>query len=438
VTSDLTAPAGLLDIWLPVTQMAEFRRNPLIVQGGEGIYLRSSDGRMLLDGVSAAMVTSLGYSNERVRGAMVEQLGRLPFGPVLHGTSEPALELAARLTSILPGDLGRAFLVSGGSEATETALKMARQYHGLGGQPGKTKVIGRHGAYHGATKGALSVSGLRDRSLFTPLVPDVVRVTAPDSYRSSSAAEESVRAIERTIALEGRDTVAAVIVDPVMAAAGIVVPPRDHYRALREVCGEDILLIFDEVLTGFGRTGHWFAADHYGVVPDIVCLGKGMSAGYAPLSAAVARPEIAERFDDSGATFQHIHTFGGHPVAAAAGLAVIDELQERGLVEHAQSMGARLMDGLSALADRCPAIGDVRGLGLLAGIELVSDRELRTRFATPMAPRVVEHALEHEDLLIRCSRDVVQLAPPLISTPAEIDEILSRLERALQATLGAG
>lgn len=428
-------------IWLPATNMRRFREQPLIADRGEGIYLHTEDGRTLLDAISAAMVTGLGYSSAPVQAAITAQVNRLPFWPVLHGTTDVALNLVAKLNDVLPGDLGHVFLLSGGSEATETALKLARQYQQLIGQPRRTKVIARYGAYHGATRGALSASGLRDRAMFTPLVPEMIHVFPPNAYRcpmgcaNGSCDLSCLDLVDSVISAEGRDTIAAVIVDPVMAAAGMIVPPREYYRTLQELCGDDILLVFDEVLTGFGRTGHWFAADYYGVVPDIICLGKGISAGYAPLAATVARPHIAAAFDRSDSVFQHIHTFGGSPPAAAAGLTAITQIEDLGLVEQARVRGLRLAEGLRNLQERIPQIGDVRGLGLLAGIELVRDREQKIPFGEPLAPKIVDYALNHEDMLLRCSRDVVQLAPPLIATESEIDEMLARLERSIRGVI---
>lgn len=431
-------------IWLPVTNMSVFADDPLVIRSGAGMTLTTVDGRELLDGISAAMVTSLGYSNEHVQQAVTRQLQALPFHPVLHGTSEPAIALADRLSELLPGDLDRAFLLSGGSEATETAMKMARQYQLLSGNPLKTKVIARYRSYHGATRAALAASGLREKGMFEPLPSGFLHARAPDCYRcgaehtgSACCAGDCVEEIARTIDQEGRDSVAAVIVDPIMAAAGILVPPVSYYQRLREICGDDIVLIFDEVLTGFGRTGHWFAADYYGVVPDIVALGKGMSGGYMPLAAAVARKHIGDAFLD-GAVFQHIHTFGGHPAAAACGLAVIEEFERLNLVEHVHEMGARLEEKLWSMAARQPAIGDVRGVGFLWGVELLADTERRERMKIAPGPRVVEHALREEGLLVRASRDVVQLAPALIAGEAELDEIVARLERSIAAVVAEG
>lgn len=434
------AAPDLSHSWLHVTDMAAFARDPLVFRSGEGIAVTDADGRAYVDAVSAAMVTSLGYDNAHVRRALDEQAGRLPFWPLLHGANEPAVELAARLCALLPGDLDRAFLLSGGSEATETAMKLARQYHVIAGRPQKTKVVARYLSYHGATKGALAASGLRDKAVFEPLAPNVVHVLPPDRYRCpfgdlSPAACESaaVEAIERTIAYEGRGTVAAVIADPIMAGAGVIVPSRAYYERLREICGDDVLLIFDEVLCGCGRLGSFTAAEHYGVTPDLICLGKGLSAGFAPLAATVARRPIADAFDAAGAVFQHIHTFGGNPLSAAVGLAVLDELERRDLVANAAAMGARMLAGLRAIAQRNPHVGDVRGLGLLAGVELVADAATRRRFAQPPGPLVVDHARREEGLLLRASRDVVQLAPPLIVDTGQVDDILARTERAIDA-----
>ncbi len=429
-------------IWLPVTDMKAFAEQPLVIKSADGLTLKSDDGREFLDGVSAAMVTSLGYSNARVREAVSEQLAVLPFGPVLHGTTVPAVALADRLADLLPGELDRVFLLSGGSEATETALKLARQYHVLNGRPLKTKVIARYRAYHGATRAAMAASGLRDKGMFEPLPAGFLHVSPPDCYRCGAdhsgpdcCAEASLRQLAAMIDQEGRETVSAVIVDPIMAAAGVLVPPRSYYKGLRELCGDDVLLIFDEVLTGFGRTGYWFAADYYDVVPDIICLGKGISGGFMPLAATVATRRVAAPFLE-GAVFQHIHTFGGHPAAAAAGLAALDEFERLDVIARVHELGTALGDKLNAMAERHACIGDVRGLGFLWGIELVGDREQRTRLDVPPGPGIVAHALNHEHLLVRASRDVVQLAPALIAEAEQLDDIVERLERSITAVVG--
>ena len=426
-------------VWLDFMPMQEFREHPLIIVGGDGIRCRSLEGKEYIDAIGGASVTNIGYNNAAVRDAIKRQADELLFWPILHSTTVPAVQLARRLADLLPGDLNNAFLLSGGSEATECAMKMARQYHVNTGSPLRSKIVSRYWAYHGSTKGALSASGVADKQLFDPFLPGFIHVLPPYCYRCpfgqtpETCDIECARAVEWTLRLEGRGTVAAVIADPIMAAAGIIVPPKAYYQILREACDKSgALLIFDEVLTGFGRTGYLFAAEMYGVVPDIICLGKGISGGYAPLAATVARDTVADAFlgpKEAGLTFLHGNTFGGHPLACAVGLAAIDELLTRDLVGNSRKVGAYLKDCLVAMQERHPIIGDVRGVGLLVGFELVRDRETRELFDKKQAPapRVREKAFER-GLITRGSLHVVQLTPPLIITEAEVDEIMVILE----------
>lgn len=434
-------------IWLDFQQMAEFEKDPMIVVHGDGIRVSTADGREFIDAVSGVLVTGLGYANAHVQQAMKEQVDKLLFWPPLHSTTEPALRLAAKLAQMLPGDLDRAFLFSGGSEATECALKMARQFHVQTGNPRKYKVIGRYWGYHGSTKGALSASGVADKRKFDPFVQGYIHALPPYCYRCPfrhSDPEQcgcGVEQIEWMIRLEGRDTVAAIIVDPVMAAAGVLVPPKSYYERLREICDENgVLLIFDEVVTGFGRLGEWFACNHYGVVPDIVCLGKGISSGFAPLAATVARDHVAKAFEgawEDDVQFQHGNTFGGHPLACATGLAVIEELERLDVTSHARRMGERLRTGLEALAREFDCIGDIRGLGLLWGVEFVKDRRTKQLFPRKdaLAPEVSRRAFHDEHLILRHSLHVVQIVPPLIATEEDIDEILERFGRSIRRAL---
>jgi taurine-pyruvate aminotransferase len=436
-------------VWLDFQQMDEFQRYPLIVTGGHGIYATTSDGRTLMDGISGAAVTSLGYGDAAVAEAMKDQIDRFLFWPPLHGTNEPALRFAAKLCELLPGDINRAFLLSGGSEATECAFKMARQYHAQTGNPGKYKVIGRYWGYHGSTMGALSASGVPDKRGFGPFLTGYLQAQAPYCYRcpfghqgvGESCCLAGVEQIDQMIRYEGRETVSAVIVDPVMAAAGILVPSKAYYQRLREICDEhNVLLIFDEVLTGFGRLGTWFAADHYEVLPDIICVGKGVSSGFVPLAATAAREHVAAAFGGApadGRQFLHGNTFGGNPLATATGLAVIEQLEKRGIVDNANIVGGYLGQQLHALAERQPYIGDVRGLGMLWGIEFVLDRETRDPFPPhrSLAPAVIRRALEKHDLILRSNRSILQVSPPLITTAAEVDELMTRLEASIDDSL---
>jgi adenosylmethionine-8-amino-7-oxononanoate aminotransferase len=427
-------------IWLDFQDMSAFEADPLIAVEARGMRVRTDDGREFIDAIGGAIVSGLGYGNETVRAAMHASIDRLDFWPVLHGTTPAALRLARRLSELLPGDLDTAFLLSGGSEATETAMKMARAYHANVGSARRFKVISRYGSYHGATLGALSASGVGDRLRFEPLPAGFVHVAAPYCYRCpwgkspDSCNIECARTIEDTIRQEGRETVSAVIADPVMAGAGVLVPPKAYYSMLRDICDRTgVLLIFDEVLTGFGRLGTLFAADYYEVVPDLICLGKGISSGYAPLAAVVAREHIAAAFrGDPAKIFLHGHTYGGHPLACDTGLAVIDEIVGRDLVRQARQNGVYLGERLSSLAEKHPEIGDVRGLGMLWCLEFVTDRLTKTPFPTRQSFAIAaRRQAKAAGLLTRGSPHTLILAPPLTVSRSDLDEIVEMVDLAI-------
>lgn len=433
------------NIWLDFQQMAAFEKNPFIVTGGRGVFAETSDGRRLFDGISGAAVCSLGYHDRAVAEAMKKQLDSYLFSPPLHGTNEPALRLAAKLAEVLPEGLNRAFLLSGGSEATEAAMKMARQYHRQSGDPRKYKVISRNWSYHGSTMGALSASGVPDKRMFGPYLSGYLHGPAPYPYRDRVGGEtvedyelRMVNEIESLIRYEGPETVSAVIVDPVLAAAGILVPTAAYYHRLREICDEyDVLLIFDEVLTGFGRLGEWFAADYYGVVPDIICLAKGMSSGYIPLAATVASDRVAEAFlgaPEDGVQFVHGNTYGGNPLAAAAGCAIIGQIQERNLIGNASDVGGYLGERLAEEGEQSEFVGDVRGAGLLWGLEFVKDKTTKEQFEREdaLAPLVTKLAMEEESLIVRSNLHILQVSPPLITTKDEVDDLVGRLFSAIR------
>lgn len=429
-------------IWLDFMPMDEFEADPLIITKGSGIRVWSSDGREFIDGVSGAIVTSLGYGNAAVCDAIKRQLDQLQFWPVLVSTTPPALQLAERLAEILPGDLNNVFILSGGSEATETAMKMARQYHIETGSPLKNKVVSRYWAYHGSTKGALGASGVSDKQKFDPFPPGNIHVLPPYCYRCpfgktpETCNIECARAVEQTIRYEGRDTVSAMIADPVMAAAGVLVPPKAYYQLLREICTRaNVLLIFDEVMTGFGRVGKMFAAKLYDVVPDIICLGKGIASGYQPLAATVATDKIAAAFrGGANKTFLHGNTYGGHPAACAAGLASISEIERLRVVENAERMGRYMMDRFRQIQQRHRIIGDVRGAGLLIGLEMVRDRQTKEQFSKndAIVPRIRKHAFQR-GLITRGSLHVLILGPPLILNRDEADAIIQIVDDSILA-----
>jgi len=423
-------------LFLDFMQMREFAKDPLVFVGGEGVRLTDTAGRTYIDGLSGVFVMSLGHGNLPVIEAMTAQAQQLAFAPPLHSTSLPALKLTELLLRIAPDGVGAVKLLSGGSEATEAAMKLARQYHQQTGHPRKYKIVGRYGGYHGATMGALSAGGGRDRkSPYEPLGVGFLHVHPPYCYRCPfdqtypGCGRTCVSLIERTIEAEDPETVAAVIVEPIsLSSAGFIVPPPDYLPRLRDACTRhNVVLIYDEIITGFGRLGTMFASQHYHAAPDITCCGKGMSGGYAPLSAILIRDRVADAFyGEAGERreFHHGHTFGGNPVACAAGVAAVTQLIDRDVVGNAKRQGDHLRRRLLGLAERYPIIGDVRGAGLLQGVEFVADRKTAARFPMGTRPaKLVERACRERGLLLRCGDEFAALAPPLVATAADIDQM---------------
>jgi adenosylmethionine-8-amino-7-oxononanoate aminotransferase len=428
-------------LFLDFMQMEEFAKHPLVFAKGEGIRLTDSEDRTYIDGLSGVFVASVGHNNRAVIEAVTEQLNRLAFAPPLHSTTQPALELTELLLRIAPQGVTAVKFLSGGSEATEAAMKLARQYHQQTGHPRKYKIISRYGSYHGGTMGALSAGGGRERkSVFEPLGTGFIHVHPPFCYHCPfdqtypRCGRTCVSLIERTIEAEDPETVAAVIVEPIsISAAGFMVPPPDYLKRLREICDRHgVVLIYDEIITGFGRLGTMFGSEHFGAAPDITCCGKGMSGGYAPLAAILIRDRIAAAFygaEEDNVQFHHGHTFAGNPVACAAGVAVITQMLERDLVGNAQRQGAHLRERLERLAARLPVIGDVRGVGLLQGVEFARDR-----FPSTLRPgKLVEAEARARGLLLRCGLDFAAFAPPLTVTEAEIDEMTDILGESIAA-----
>jgi adenosylmethionine-8-amino-7-oxononanoate aminotransferase len=430
-------------------QMKEFAKNPLVMARAEGARYWDVDGKEYLDALSGIYVVSVGHHNPRVIAAIREQLDRLAFSPVMHGTNAVAIQLANLLAEIAPGDLNTVKFASGGSEVTEAAIKMARQYHRLTGNPRKYKILSRYQSWHGSTMGSLSASGLKSRrAVNEPLAPGFLHVFPPTCYRCPFG--KSYPACEITCAtlvgdvieMEDAETVAAVIVEPIGHTGGIIDPPEEYLPILREICDRhNVLLIFDEIITGIGRTGRMFAAETFGTLPDLLCLGKGLSGGYAPLSALLCRDHVAAAFwgdapENPG--FVEGHTYEGNPVACAACIATLREILERDLCANARAMGERLRAGLDGFR-RYGIIGDLRGKGLFLGIEFVRDPATKERFPaeTPIGLLIGRKALEN-GLLTRFDPHWLALGPPLTITAAEIDEILAILERSIEEVLASG
>jgi adenosylmethionine-8-amino-7-oxononanoate aminotransferase len=425
-------------------QMAEWSKQPLIMTRADGVYYWDVDGKRYLDGISGIYVVSVGHNNRRVIEAIHRQLDRLHFSPPMHGTNPVAVQLANLLAKLAPGDLSTVKFECGGAEVTEAAIKLARQYHKLSGSPGKYKIISRYLSWHGSTMASLSASGLKSRKTVNePLAPGFVHVFPPTCYRCPfgkrypDCAITCATIIDDVVEMEDPATVAAIMVEPIGHTGGIIDPPPEYLPLLRDICDRyNILLIFDEIITGIGRTGQMFAAETFGVVPDLLCIGKGLAGGYAPLSALICRRPIADTFwgpiaENPG--FVEGHTFEGNPISCAAGLAVLQEIVDHDLCANARLQGARLRAGLEGLADRYPVIGDVRGKGLFQGIEFVRNRSSREPFPAKLAfgVRVGRRALEN-GLLCRFDPHWLALGPPLISTAEQIDEILAILDRSLQ------
>jgi adenosylmethionine-8-amino-7-oxononanoate aminotransferase len=440
---DELVAAGLKHAWVhQAPRYGRTRDDTLtIFDRGKGCVLTDIHGREVFDGMSGAWVVNIGHGRTEIADAMAEQAKRLAYASAFNFLTEPAIRLSEKLAGLAPAPLERVFLCSGGAEAVEAALAMARQYYFNIGQRGRYKIISRRGSYHGSAFGGKSVSGLRHSLLqqrFAPLLEGCIQVAGPNSYRTEddldpkAFAIRCARDIERAIQHEGPDSVAAVIGEPISASAGLHVPDREYWQIVRDICTRHgILLILDEVLVGMGRTGRMFAFEHFEVVPDILTLSKGVASGYAPIGAVIASTAVAETFDGDNA-FAHGYTYGNHPVSAAAGLRNIEILERENLVDSAASTGAYMHARLQDLAQRYRSIGDVRGLGLIGAIELVIDRGGKKPFPPEarIAQRLTEYLMD-EGIFLRVWEPVIHMAPPLIASRDDIDRMVAGIERAI-------
>jgi adenosylmethionine-8-amino-7-oxononanoate aminotransferase len=419
---------------------------PLAVRG-EGAWIVDEAGRRYLDACGGAMVVSAGHGVAEIAAAAAAQAHRLAYVNGTQFTNAAAEELAGELAELLPEPLHYSYFLSSGSEAVEAAVKLARQYWCERGRPEKWKVISRNPSYHGNTLAALALSGREHyRRIYRPLLLDLPRIPAPDPYRhpGPDCAACNGEALAAELAAQGPETVAAFLAEPIIGSSGgAVVPPAGYYRRVAELCREhEVLYIADEVLTGCGRTGKWFAFQHYDPVPDVLVLGKGLNGGYAPLSAVVASREIVATLARGSGAFNHAQTYTNNPVTCAAGAATVRYLKQHRLVERCAEISSSFFAELGTLGDH-PAVGDVRGAGLLAGIELVLDRSTREPMprAWRFAERLVDSARE-EGLLVwpnvghadGTRGDLIIVAPPLSVSREEVAEIGARLRRALDAT----
>lgn len=433
-------------MWAPFTQMGDLGEDePLVVVGGEGAQVVDTEGKSFIDGHGALWLANVGFGRKDIVAAAAKQMEKLSWFPSFAGMSnDVAITLAKRLVEMTQAEeMGRVFFSSGGSEANESAIKMARQYWRLKGEGKKHKIISRRMSYHGVTFGALSATGITiNRRLFEPLVGGFRHIEPPHCYRCPWNLEREhcnlacARELENTIKFEGPDTVAAFIGEPVMGAGGVIVPPDGYWQEVERICRKyDVLIISDEVITGFGRTGEMFGCRQWGVKPDIMVFAKALTSGYLPLGATLAREEIFEvclgRYGENR-EFRHGTTYSGHPAACAAALVNIDIIEREGLVEKSRESGKHLLDGLKTLEDEFPTVGNVNGLGLMARLEIVKDRESRTPF--PPGDRVglnVSRQLMKRGVILRSLGDVVSFSPPLVIDKTEIDTMISALREVL-------
>jgi putrescine aminotransferase len=431
-TRDKTAPSDLTSMALehcvfPLAVAEEIRRDgPIVYTRGEGVRLTGLDGREYLDMMSShTRANSLGYGNAEIAAAVAEQLEQLHYVGTVNNLAPPTIELAAKIAELAPEGLTKVLFVTGGSEAVEAAIKLAKQYHVHTGKPRATKVISRWNAYHGATMGAIGATDwLGTRHISEPGVPGYSLIPGPSRYRNPFGMEEEVYFafcadyLERQIQHEGPENVAAFIAEPIMQAHGVQNPSAEYFARVREICDRyDVLLIVDEVITGFGRTGAWFASEHYDIKPDIMTMAKAMTAGYVPMGAVIAKPELI----DALPVFRHVHTFSGHAGAAAAANATIAIKERDGLIAKSREDGEYLLDALHEYLDPHPIVGQVRGKGMWLAVDFTRDKETRVPFEDDTVRAVVRRMYEH-GVIASPIGTAFEMAPPLIASRADLDE----------------
>ena len=429
------------------TRMSTYAEHDVpVIAKGDGPWVWDSTGKRYLDGLSGLFVVQAGHGRKRLAQAGARQAEQLAYFPIWSYAHPSAIELAERLADIAPGDLNRVFFTTGGSEAVESAWKLARQYFKAIGQPRRTKAIARHISYHGITMGALSITGYEViKRPFEPLVPGTSQVANTDFYRAPVHADDveafgmwAAEQIAERIEAEGPETVAAVFLEPVQNSGGCLTPPPGYFQRVREICDQyGVLLVSDEVICAFGRLGYYFGAERYGYLPDMITVAKGITSGYAPMGALLASDRLIEPFLHGTASFAHGITFGGHPVACAVALANLDVFEEEGLLKHVRDNEDAFLASLRTLED-LPIVGDIRGAGYFYGIELVKDKATRETFNSEESERLLRGFLSPAlfEAGLVCRTDdrgdpVVQLAPPLICSQEHFDLMTEVVRGAL-------
>ena len=421
------------------TEMAE-TGEPIVMVAGKGVRVTDSTGKTWLDAHGGYTSVHLGYGQDEIAEAAYEQLCKITFFPS-GTTTVPVVELAEKLAGMTPGNLNRVFPGAGGSEANETAIKITRAYHKRRGEAGRYKIISRKFSYHGTTAGVLGLgNNATDFSLsdFEPMAPGMIHVPHPNHYRDelggaspSETAIKCAQAVEDVILMHGADTVAAFIGEPIAQPPGAPVPAPEYWPMIREICDRyGVVLICDEIITGFGRTGKMFGIEHFGIEPDMMTMGKGLISSYLPLAATVVSDDIADYFGSDN--IAHAITASGHPVTAAAALKNLEILERDGYVENSRVQGEYLKAGLTELMDRHTIVGDVRGLGLLIGVEIVADRDTKERFpkSAGLAARL-NAAFRKQGLILQSDGNIITVGPPICITRDECDEIIAGVDASL-------
>jgi len=447
-SNDIDFKQATRHLILDLRQMKSFCESPLVIERGEGVYVYDVSGKRYIDGIGGIFVVSIGHGNRHVIDAVREQHERIAFVAPLHAVSDTSVRYAKKLAEITPDGMNTIKLLGSGSEATESAIKFSRQYHRQTGNHYKYKIISNYTGYHGATLGAMSASGLGGsrKSKFGPFLEGFIHLPPPrtesqaggqtwDELRTASLLEEVIR-------FEGPESIAAYILEPISNTGGILTPTAEFFLRIRELCDRyNVHLIYDEIITGMGRTGEWFAAQTFGVAPDILCIGKGLSSGYAPLSAMIVRDDLhMEGFwgePEEEIHFAHGHTYGANPISSAAGLAVIEVIEREKLIARGRETGEHIRRRLGAEVAELGILGEIRGCGALTGVAFVAEMDSMTPFPDERQfGKKVEARLLEEGLILRCDPHWIAFAPPLCMTTAEADEMVDVFLRCLKAEAG--
>lgn len=435
--------SALDHVWIHSANWQELaeQKGMRVFERGQGALLYDVSGKEFIDGIAGLWVVNAGHGRREIGQAMAEQAAQLAYVSAANYTTVPTVALAETISDLLPGDLNRMFFCSGGSEAVESAMKIAKQVQVMRGFPKRYKIIARRGSYHGMTYGAMSLTSSRSEQYFGPFMPGVFHVQSPNNYRSqfpglTGEADDiaCANAVEAEIEFQGPDTVAAVIAEPISTANGVQIPSVKYWQRLREICDKHgVLLIADEVINGWGRSGTYFAIEHFGIVPDMMTMAKGLSSGYAPIAGVAVRDAVFEGFTEEKGrevSLGHLLTFGGHAVACVAALKNIQIFKDEDLVRQSAEKGEYLKKQLEELRSH-PTVGDVRGLGLMCGIEVVRNKETKEKFGREhkFTKRVTE--LVNEKGLLTRVWDVIHFAPPFVITTDEIDRMVAITDEAL-------